>query len=56
MNTFKEKRKARKDKRKKEGKESKWWDFLDIFFDLAELFGPSLVRSIRAVFKFLEHH
>jgi len=56
MNTFIEKRKARKDKRKKEGKESKWWDILDIFIDIAELAGPSLVRSIRAAFKFLEHH
>jgi len=56
MNTFKEKRKARKDKRKREGKESKRRDFHDIFFDLAELFGPSLDRSIRAVFKILDHH
>ncbi|MGV3467196.1 MAG: hypothetical protein ACO1OT_18135 [Heyndrickxia sp.] len=56
MNTFKEKRKARKDKRKQDGKESKWWDVLDIFIDLAELVGPSLIRSIRAAFKFLEHH
>lgn len=56
MKTFKEKRKARKEKRKEEGKESKWWDFLDIFFDIAELVGPSLVRSIRAAIQFLEHH
>jgi hypothetical protein len=56
MNTFKEKRKARRAKRKEEGKESKWWDILDIFLDIAELVGPSLVRSIRTAIKFLEHH
>ncbi|WP_158175811.1 hypothetical protein [Heyndrickxia camelliae] len=56
MNTFQEKRKARRDKRKKAGKDSMWWDLLDLFFDLAELLGPSLVRSVRAAFKFLEHH
>lgn len=56
MKTFKEKRKARRKKRIEEGKESKWWDFLDIFLDIAELFGPSLVMSIRTAIKFFEHH
>lgn len=56
MKTFKEKRKARKDKRKEEGKVSKRWDLLDIIIDLAELFGSGLVTSIRAAAKFLEHH
>ncbi|MBT2730521.1 hypothetical protein J7E63_27225 [Bacillus sp. ISL-75] len=56
MNTFKERRKARRGKRKEEGKESIWWGFLDIFLDLAELIGPSLIRSIRSAIKFLEHH
>ncbi|WP_215018149.1 hypothetical protein [Bacillus sp. ISL-75] len=56
VNTFKERRKARRGKRKEEGKESIWWGFLDIFLDLAELIGPSLIRSIRSAIKFLEHH
>ncbi|MBV7504878.1 hypothetical protein KW850_06330 [Bacillus sp. sid0103] len=56
MNTFKEKRKARRDKRKEEGKESIGWEILDVFLDIAELIGPSLVRSIRSAIKFLEHH
>lgn len=55
VNTFKERRKARRDKRKEEGKESIWWDFFDIFLDIAELIGPILVRSVRSVIKFLEH-
>jgi hypothetical protein len=54
--TFKEKRKARRDKRKEEGKESIWWELLDIFLDIAELIGPSIVRFIRSIIKFLEHH
>ncbi len=37
VNTFKEKRKARRDKRKEEGKESIWWEILDISLDIAEL-------------------
>ncbi len=56
VNTFKERKKARRAKRKEEGKESIWWEFLDLFFDIAELIGPILVRSIRSVIKFLEHH
>lgn len=56
VNTFKEKRKARRDKRKEEGKESIWWEILDISLDIAELIGPILIRSIRSVSKFLEHH
>jgi hypothetical protein len=56
VNTFKERKKARRDKRKEEGKESIWWEFLDIFLDIAELIGPSLIRSIRSAIKFLEHH
>ena len=56
VNSFKEKRKARRDKRKEEGKVSIWWECLDLFLDLAELIGPSLIRVIRSAFKFLEHH
>ena len=56
VNSFKEKRKARRDKRKEEGKESIWWECLDLFLDLAELIGPILIRVIRSAFKFLEHH
>lgn len=56
VNTFKEQRKARREKRKEEGKESIWWEFLDIFLDIAELIGPGLIRSIRSAIKFLEHH
>ncbi|WP_155928530.1 hypothetical protein [Bacillus sp. UNC41MFS5] len=56
MSTFYEKRKARRNKRKEEGRESIWWEFLDLFLDLAELIGPGLIRSIRSAIKFLEHH
>ncbi|MCM3118267.1 hypothetical protein M3610_23865 [Neobacillus sp. MER 74] len=56
VNTFKEKRKARRDKRKEEGKESIWWEVLDISLDLVELIGPILIRSARSVTKFLDHH
>ncbi len=56
VSTFYEKRKARRNKRKEEGRESIWWEFLDLFLDLAELIGPGLIRSIRSAIKFLEHH